>query len=230
MAEHEWHPFTLSSAPEQDALTAHVRVLGNWTAALRELAERREQDPAAAPLVVHVDGPYGSPTAHLFRSRYAVFVGAGIGVTPFASVLESFVLRARRGEAAPLRKAHFVWLNRDHYAFEWFSELLESLEASDDRALLDLHLYMTDGRAGASAFGLELAREIAREEGRRDLVTGLRARTHMGHPDWDALLGAIAREHAPETVDVFFCGPPGLAVKVRRACARAGMTFRREVF
>jgi len=230
VAEHEWHPFTVSSAPEQPEVSVHVRVLGDWTSALRRLVEAREAAGAREPLAVHVDGPYGSPTAHLFRSKHAVFVGAGIGVTPFASVLESFLLRARRGDAAAVRRVHFVWLNRDHFAFEWFVELLEALERDDARGLLDLHLYMTDGRAGATAFGLELAREIAREEGRRDLVTGLRARTHMGHPDWDALLGAIAKEHAPDTVDVFFCGPPGLAVKVRAACARAGMTFRREVF
>ena len=61
-------------------------------------------------------------------------------------------------------------------------------------------------------------------------LTGLRARTHLGPPDWNALLGDLARLHAPARGEVVYCGPPGLAVKVRAACARAGMTFRREVF
>ena len=41
IARHEWHPFTISSAPESDTLTFHVRSLGNWTAALRR--HRRER-------------------------------------------------------------------------------------------------------------------------------------------------------------------------------------------
>lgn len=52
----------------------------------------------------------------------------------------------------------------------------------------------------------------------------------MGAPDWEAILQGIARLHAPERVDVFFCGPPGLAAVVRRAARRAGMRFRDEKF
>jgi hypothetical protein len=52
----------------------------------------------------------------------------------------------------------------------------------------------------------------------------------MGRPNWDATLEAIAQEHAPEKVDVFFCGPPGLGSIIRRASERAGMRFRDEKF
>lgn len=32
LAKHEWHPFTISSAPEQEGLlTVHIRSLGHWT-------------------------------------------------------------------------------------------------------------------------------------------------------------------------------------------------------
>ncbi|MFO0651426.1 MAG: EF-hand domain-containing protein [Polyangiales bacterium] len=230
VARYEWHPFTLSSAPEREALTIHARVLGNWTAALRARVEAQEADPAAPPLEVYVDGPYGSPTAHLFDAEYAVMIGAGIGVTPFASVLESLVLRAREGRASKLRKGHFVWLNRDQFSFEWFADLLADLEREDRGALLDLHLYMTDGRTGATSLGLELARELSRDAGHGDIVTGLQTRTHLGAPDWPSLLGDIAKQHAPARVDVFFCGPPGLAATLQRVCARLGMTFRQERF
>lgn len=30
----EWHPFTLTSAPEEDFFSVHIRVVGDWTAAL----------------------------------------------------------------------------------------------------------------------------------------------------------------------------------------------------
>ncbi len=227
VARSEWHPFTISSAPERGSLVLHVRALGNWTKALRE---RVEAAPDADDFVAYVDGPYGSPSTHVFESRYAVLIGGGIGVTPFASVLDSIVLRASSGDrASKLKKVHFFWLNRDGYSFEWFVNLLAELEKEDTRALLDIHLCLTGTRAGAETIGLELAREVMHASGRSDFVSGLRAQTHFGVPNWDEMLGAIARMH-PEPVDVYFCGPPGLGAKIRPICLRLGMTFREEKF
>ena len=159
-----------------------------------------------------------------------MFIGAGIGVTPFASVLESLVRRADGPHAPKLQKVHFFWLNRDQYSFEWFSDVLQSVEQADHAQLLDLHICMTGGRAGATAAGLEIAREVLHAEGRRDLVTGLRSKTHMGHPDWELVLTAIAEQHAPEVVDVFFCGPLGLATKLRALCGQRRLRFHEEKF
>jgi predicted ferric reductase/Ca2+-binding EF-hand superfamily protein len=233
IARHEWHPFTITSAPESAALTVHVRSLGNWTSALRRRAEApRGGSDAGAPIAAFVDGPYGSPSGEVFESRFAVLVGAGIGVTPFAAILESIVLRANgRHERPPkLEKASFFWLNRDRHSFEWFAALLTELERIDGAGVLDASIWMTGGRAGVTAAALELAREAAHAAGHRDVVTGLRTKTHMGHPDWDAVLAEIAARHAPHGVDVYFCGPPGLGRVVRRASARAGMRFREEKF
>jgi NADPH oxidase 5 len=232
VARHEWHPFTLSSAPERDALTVHVRTLGNWTAALRERVEARELSGEQQELSVRIDGPYGSPSARIFAAKHAVLIGAGIGVTPFASVLESIALRGKgqSGAVSALEHVHFFWLNRDQYSFEWFAAMLAQVEQTDHQQLLDLHICMTGGRAGSTAAGLEIAREVLHEQGRRDLVTGLRAKTHMGHPDWALALAAIAEQHAPDVVDVFFCGPLGLATKLRAVCARTQMRFHEEKF
>lgn len=229
VARREWHPFTISSAPERSTLTFHVRSLGNWTGALRRMVERTPDPPG---LVAYVDGPYGSPSAPIFDSRFAVLIGAGIGVTPFASVLESIVLRGNAGSERPsrLEKGYFFWLNRDQYSFEWFAALLAQLERMDTRGLLDFHLCMTGARAGVTAMGLELAREILHAAGRSDIITGLRTHTHVGPPDWAGMLGAIAHRHQPERVDVYFCGPPGLAAKLRRVCGSLGMAFHEEKF
>lgn len=106
LAKHEWHPFTISSAPERDVITMHVRSAGNFTSALRALAERRQREGVAEPVEAFLDGPYGAPSSAIFEVRNVVLIGAGIGVTPFASVLESLVLRAREGRARP-NKVHF---------------------------------------------------------------------------------------------------------------------------
>lgn len=232
LTKREWHPFTISSAPERESLTVHVRSLGNWTAALRRLVEDKHARGDAAPLVAHLDGPYGTPSNHIFQSRHAVLIGAGIGVTPFASVLESIVMRAQgKGqEPSALQKVHFFWLARDQYSFEWFTALLEYLESIDQGRLLEIKIAMTDGRADITAAALSLAREVLHAVGARDMVTGLRAKTMMGFPDWRAELGAIRDKHAPEVVDVFFCGPNGLGKILRAVCEELGMRFHEERF
>jgi NADPH oxidase 5 len=226
IAKREWHPFTLSSAPEVDTLSIHVRSLGNWTSALRRHVEANEQ----APLVAYLDGPYGSPSAHIENARFAVLIGAGIGVTPYASILESLVLRAKSGETVTLEKGHFFWLNKDQFSFEWFTDLLANIETHDTMGLLDIHLCMTAGRTGATALGLEVARSVIHDAGLHDSVTGLRTKTHMGHPDWQEVLTAIRALHAPHPVDVFFCGPRGLGAKIEKICLALRMPFHEEQF
>lgn len=36
LAIYQWHPFTLTSAPEEDFLSVHVRCVGDWTMSLAE--------------------------------------------------------------------------------------------------------------------------------------------------------------------------------------------------
>ena len=43
------------------------------------------------PLLVYIDGPFGAPTSQIFRAQHAVLIGTGIGVTPFASILQSIM-------------------------------------------------------------------------------------------------------------------------------------------
>lgn len=236
IARAEWHPFTISSAPEHigpdgGPMTLHVRSLGNWTRRLAALAAERADSDAPAPLVGRLDGPYGTPSGHIFHSKYAVLIGAGIGVTPFAAILDSILQRTRRGDGtSTLERVHFIWVNRDQHAFEWFTELLAELEARDQTGLLDIHIYMTGGRDHIDAAAVQLAREVFYAKTQRDIVTGLAARTHFGRPDWETVLTEVLREHTPERVDVFMCGPMPLVRVLEPLCRDLGMGFRHEVF
>jgi len=229
IAPHEWHPFTISSAPERQHLTVHVRSLGNFTLALQKLVESEPICRNGPPLSVSVDGPYGTASGAIMKSRHAVLIGAGIGVTPFTSVLESTVLRSR-ARTSRLEKLHFFWLNRDAQPFEWFSDLLRQVEALDEHERIDINIYTTEARANITAMALNLARELSHDLGNPDLMTGLRARTHIGMPDWKAELSRIRALHAPDPVGVFFCGPPALGRAIREACGELGLPYRQEHF
>jgi hypothetical protein len=75
IAKFEWHPFTVTSAPEETYVSVHVRTVGNWT---KELAKKFEMYPQDIPRL-GIDGPYGSPADDVFNYDGVVLVGAGIG-------------------------------------------------------------------------------------------------------------------------------------------------------
>lgn len=246
ISRHEWHPFTLTSAPEDPhRITVHVRSLGNWTGTVYDYFAPPGTAPRAGPgrrrplspdrpttgLPVHIDGPYGTPSSDLLRCRHVVMIGAGIGVTPFASLLQSIWLRRQApGHGEALEKIHFVWLSGDQHAFEWFTELLSQLEADDHEGLFDIHIYFTKARADMAGGTLDLARAMLSDQTRSDVVTGLRARTHFGRPDFDALLAGFAATPGLPAPEVFLCGPAPLARSVGKVCARHGLGFRHERF
>merc|ERR1711994_245168 len=85
------------------------------------------------PLEIYVDGPFGSPSSNIYRAEHAVLVGTGIGVTPFASILQSISHRSLEiKQSCPscsyswtnnleasmfnLKKVDFIWINRDQKA------------------------------------------------------------------------------------------------------------------
>jgi predicted ferric reductase len=104
----QWHPFTLTSSPEEDYLSVHIRVVGDFTTTLAktlgcDFPDQRNDEKNDAPLGgivigtnsnpplnrtlprIMVDGPFGSASEDYLNYETVVLVGAGIGVTPFAS-------------------------------------------------------------------------------------------------------------------------------------------------
>jgi len=206
------------------------------------------------PLEMYVDGPFGAPSSDIFRAEHAVLIGTGIGVTPFASILQSIMHRywlVKRecpkcehrwsDDLAPnmfnLRKVDFFWINRDQKSFEWFVKLLSQLEIEQAEQagamghFLEMHMYITSAlqRTDMKAVGLQLALDLMHEKEKRDLVTGLKSRTNAGRPNWNKVFTQI-REMRNGKVTVFYCGNPILAKVLRKKCNEFGFIFKKEVF
>jgi ferredoxin-NADP reductase/Ca2+-binding EF-hand superfamily protein len=231
VARHEWHPFTLTSAPEQpEVLSVHIRTVGDWTSTLRDRVPALLR--RGATLRVQIDGPYGTPSRHILDVPHAVAIAGGIGVTPFAPILKSLLLRQSEGNPArpQLEKLRFVWLNRDQRAFEWFRDLLERLERADTRKLLEIHTFMTSGRAELAGGMLDFARYVLQTRAHGDLITGLQSQTSLGYPDFDRLLETFYRSPTLPPPEVFFCGPARLERVVAKSCMRLGLRLRCERF
>ncbi|XP_017706629.1 PREDICTED: NADPH oxidase 5 isoform X1 [Rhinopithecus bieti] len=282
IARYEWHPFTISSAPEQkDTIWLHIRSQGQWTNRLyesfkvsdpldcgskrlsRSVTMRKSQRLSKGSKILlenhqfcnikcYIDGPYGSPTRRIFASEHAVLIGAGIGITPFASILQSIMYRHRkRKHTCPncqhswiegvqdnmkLQKVDFIWINRDQQSFEWFVSLLTKLEMDQaqetqhDR-FLELHMYMTSalGKNDMKAIGLQMALDLLANKEKKDSITGLQTRTQPGRPDWSKVFQKVAAEKKGK-VQVFFCGSPALAKVLKGHCEKFSFRFFQENF
>lgn len=81
----EWHPFTLTSAPEEDHISVHIKIVGDWTEKFNKLLKSQNLEKVR----VFVDGPYGCASQDHEKFNSIICIGAGIGQTPFASILKS---------------------------------------------------------------------------------------------------------------------------------------------
>merc|ERR1719229_956110 len=82
------------------------------------------------PLEVFIDGPHGAPSSTIFDAEHAVLVATGIGITPFASILQSLMFKYWESKSVcpscdykwsrgftessdfKLKKVDFIWVNR----------------------------------------------------------------------------------------------------------------------
>ncbi|KAJ3396340.1 hypothetical protein HDU92_003399 [Lobulomyces angularis] len=227
IAAYEWHPFTLTSSPHEPFISVHIRVVGDWTT---KFAERlgcrfgKDDKPRHNTLpYVMVDGPYGSASEDVFDYEVAILVGAGIGVTPFASILKTIWYRLSQPNGLKLlKKVYFIWSCREQSAFEWFQDLLKTLE-EDIRQngpkfqnFLSINSFLTAKMSSDNAHNIYL--QEADEENDLDAITGLRARTFFGRPNFDEIFKKVRSTHRGTDVGVFFCGPKVVSGKLHIAC------------
>jgi predicted ferric reductase len=104
----EWHPFSISSSPGQTTVTLHIRKAGNWTSALHELSQTKEE------IGILVEGPFGNVGVDLTSSRYSfvMLISGGIGITPMQSICNQLI-HEHGTRKRSLKKLSFLWMERD---------------------------------------------------------------------------------------------------------------------
>ncbi|KAJ7769219.1 NADPH oxidase [Mycena maculata] len=232
----QWHPFTLTSAPEEDYISVHIRVVGDFTRALArsvgcDFESGRSKGAAAAtggkvinavtnPAInrvlprIMIDGPFGTSSEEFLNYETVLLVGAGIGVTPFASILKSIWYRMnnfRQGSRTRLSKVYFTWVIRDFSTAEWFHSLLHALEEQDSLNRIEINIYLTGGVKEDDINNI-VVQDVGSE---KDAITALRAPTHFGRPNWDRIFTSLGQKHPESDVGVFYCGPNALASSLR---------------
>lgn len=106
-AWNEPHPFTISSAPDEDRLRFTMKVLGDWTRKVRE-----ELEPGTQVLV---RGPYGRFDCTRAGTKQ-IWLAGGIGLTPFLSSLRAM-------QPGDERQIHLVYAAREEKDAIFLDEL-----------------------------------------------------------------------------------------------------------
>lgn len=130
----EKHPFTFTTAPHDKYISFHIRVVGPWTTKLQK----------DLPSKLYFDGPFGSSFSKIGEYNTLIFIGGGIGATPFSSILKDALFRSELKHnkydslgVSNITKMYFFWISRNTVSYEWFGDLLKRLEENS----LNLSVY-----------------------------------------------------------------------------------------
>ncbi|KAM8923417.1 NADPH oxidase 4 isoform 1-T1 [Lycaon pictus] len=213
----ENHPFTLTMCPTETKATfgVHLKIVGDWTERFRDLLlPPSNQDSEILPVIqsrkypkLYIDGPFGSPFEESLNYEVSLCVAGGIGVTPFASILNTLL---DDWKPYKLRRLYFIWVCRDIQSFRWFADLLCVLhnkfwqENRPDYVNIQLYLSQTDG-----------IQKIIGEK-----YQALNSRLFIGRPRWKLLFDEIAKCNRGKTVGVFCCGPNSISKTLHKLSNR----------
>ncbi|OLP88326.1 Protein DD3-3 [Symbiodinium microadriaticum] len=313
----EWHPFTLTSAPEENCISVHIRSPNNldWCSALRRRlteeapaqAAGREPTRAKAPMlleyskhvlpnsqvvynmpkvspngakevegdeskaklegprllgrspsgklvqpparsgetlisnaapgmlpdesvVLQVTGPFGAPAQKVWGFDVLMVVGAGIGVTPFASILRSVQLRAKQRETimnAATRPSNWRSVMANSTGNAPVEDPRAGLEKLvDDLVVVPKKIYfywicrgqeefdwfcdLLTAAAEGPAMGIVEITLFLTGEIELSQVKKLpcAAGQFFGRPNWGRIFKQNREKHQGEHIGVFLCGSP----------------------
>ncbi|KAG5578600.1 hypothetical protein H5410_058734 [Solanum commersonii] len=221
----EWHPFSITSAPDDDYLSVHIRTLGDWTTELRIRFEKAcqatpsktrnlvrmetkaynqtnaEQSQAENPMII-IKGPYGAPAQNYKKYDILLLVGLGIGATPFISIIKDILNQKSGynqqddGKKGPQR-AYFYWVTREQGSFDWFKGVMDDIAEHDENEVIEMHNYLTSvyEEGDARSALITMVQSLQHAKNGVDVVSESRIRTHFSRPNWKRVFAQLTATH-----------------------------------
>lgn len=231
----EYHSFTLTSAPHENFLSVHIKAQGPWTWKLRNYFDPNNYNDEDPLPKIKLEGPYGGGNQDWYKFEVAVMVGGGIGVTPYASILNDLVFgtSTNRYSGVACKKVYFLWICPSHRSFEWFIDVLRDVEKKDVTNVLEMHIFITQffHKFDLRTTMLYICENHFQRISNRSMFTGLKAVNHFGRPDMSSFLKFVQKKHSyVSKVGVFSCGPTALTKSISTACEEVNNTRKLPYF
>ncbi|XP_076819154.1 NADPH oxidase 4-like [Clavelina lepadiformis] len=159
---------------------------------------------------IFIEGPTGSAMEDVYKYKVSLCVAGGIGVTPFASVLNALLKDQSVFKNMKLQRMYFIWACRNTESFEWFANLIEDVQVKlwnqSSPDLLSVHLFLTQTQQN-------------HVESQCPTLTKLkRCRISYSRPNIADIVETVSKCHPRSTVGVFSCGPRKLLEAVKAQC------------
>lgn len=195
----QWHPYTISSAPQESTLTIHVKDNGSWSRAVTRI-------PNGKNITVKVDGPYGKVGIRYRRYKAVALFCAGAGITPIISVLKDIYFRKQKqDEKCLVERVYLFWSVPRVGCLDWFASDIHRLLANP---LPNLHMELK--------ICVSRTTKLSLEEGKLLAVP-----FHKGRLDLEAEFGMLKKpQEGCNQVAVLVCGPKQFEYGVRKKCIR----------
>ncbi|KAL2899216.1 putative respiratory burst oxidase-like protein H [Bienertia sinuspersici] len=250
----EWHPFSITSAPDDPYVSVHIRTLGDWTTALQETFAKAckpptnpsakgrlmrletirindfDLQPVSFPHIV-IKGPYGAPAQDYKKYDILLLIGLGIGATPFISILKDLLNNLNEdtldaeGRKGPQR-AYLYWVTREQGSFDWFKGVMDDVAEHDLDNVIEMHNYLTSvyEEGDARSALIQMVQSLQHAKNGVDVVSESRIRTHFARPNWKKVFTQLAETHKSQRVGVFYCGSPTLTKPLKRLCQELSLS------
>lgn len=169
--------------------------------------------------------PFGTSSEDIYKYEVGVCVCAGIGVTPFASLLRELQHKQFSEPPLPMKTKHvyFYWICPGFDSWGWFSNLLVDFEHQCHEMgvpeFLNIRIHMSRGWSKDDAEKLYMQDD---DEGetlvKDDQGRTLKSKMNFGRPNWNLEFGKLQQKHVGKKVGVFFCGPKVLSSQLHENC------------
>ncbi|XP_024027378.1 respiratory burst oxidase homolog protein A [Morus notabilis] len=240
----EWHPFSLTSGPEDEYLSVHIRTLGDWSYQIYNLFQEAVLSGAKEYPKIYIDGPYGAASQDHVKYDMVVLIGLGIGATPFISILKDVVNGTKKEQSnnhngCSLRKkgpikAYLYWVTREQNSFDWFRDIMKEVSKSNQKqSVVEVHNFLTSiyQEGDARSTFISAIQALYHAKHGIDIISRTPVRTHFARPNWFSIFSKLAWRHRGAKIGVFYCGPSGLAKDLETMCTKfSTKTTTRFVF
>ncbi|URD72490.1 respiratory burst oxidase [Musa troglodytarum] len=146
----EWHPFSITSAPGNGYWSVHIRSLGDWTTALRNL--------------------FGKACEAQVKSKKANLV------RPETTEMQNEDEPDSENKGNGPGRAYFYWVTRKQGSFEWFKGVMDEVAVSDHNNVIEMHNYLTsvyeEGDVRSTLMAMVQSLQYAKSD--LDIVSGSR--------------------------------------------------------
>lgn len=228
----QWHPFTLTSAPEEDYLSVHVRMVGDFTKALgkalgAEVRERGARGGGGGEKKAEggkedkskVVATRGNGPLNAVLPRVMVDGPFGSASEDFANFETILLVGGGIGVTPFASILKTIWYRMNNFnqskptrlSKVYFVWVIRDLQMAEWFHSL-LHAIEEQDTQNRIEISIYLTAKLKEDEmnniyvqdvgAERDAITSLRAPTHFGRPNWDRVFPSIADKHPDTDVGV----------------------------